>query len=161
MRAIGFALGLIVGAGLTGCGVSDAQADRSLADQAQVAGKAVMDSLSSEMREPAATKWGAVWENGGRICGTFNPKNSAGDYVGVLKFVGRKGGIVLVDGVSSPDDFRAEWGHYCNHAHHLVQAGDPPGPAIHAMDKAERAAEQAVFAAPPLKLDKNAPESKT
>jgi len=157
MRAVDRGVAVMLGVSIVaGCGMSKAQADRILTEQARASGEAVMDSLKKQLVDPRAVQWGAVWANSGRICGTMNPRDSAGAYTGAKRFVGQKAGVVLVEGWSS-DDFAAEWATYCTHAHILVKAGEPAGPALHPMTDDERAAEQAAFRARPIKLPPGAP----
>jgi hypothetical protein len=151
MRAIVLASVLLIGGMLAACGMSKTQADRILTEQARVAAEAVMFSLKASLWDPRGAQWGAVWANGGRICGTFNPKDSSGAFTGFRRFVGQKGGRVLIEEWSDRE-FDLAWSDYCTHAHLLVQAGEPAGPAIHPMTDEERAAEQAAFGARPVKL---------
>ena len=136
------------------CGMGKAQEDAFLAELVRVAGNQVMTSLNNSMVDPWTVVWGAVWANGGRICGAFNPRDSAGAYVGFKRFVGQGGGRVLIDGVSADDDFNREWDTYCTHAHLLVRQGDPPAPPLHAMTRQERKDEVAAFRIRPIRLPK-------
>ena len=91
-----------------------AQEDAFLAELVRVAGNQVMTSLNNSMVDPWTVVWGAVWANGGRICGAFNPRDSAGAYVGFKRFVGQGGGRVLIDGTDARelrvDDLRRNIG---------------------------------------------------